>query len=126
MNNLLLDPIFNLQTVPPMEPGKSLEDTSASVTQLSIETARPIILTQDREKAGDPGGNYVFLPSTADITVHGDEVIVCGKLSFPGRNVVISARVFGAEDDGPNAGAISLDGAVLTDEVAHPKALPKG
>jgi len=123
MANILLDPIFNLQTVPPLPKDKSLDDTSTILTQVSIETARPIVLTQDLTKAGD---KYVYLPSTASISIHGDEVTVCGKLSFPSQNVVIFARVLGAEDDGANPACISVDGAPLVRKVAQPEALPKG
>ena len=124
---LLLDPIFNLRTVPPIPPGESLDDTSTIVTKVSIETARPIVVTQDPEKAGDQRRNYIYLPSTATIDIHGDEVTVCGKLSFPGREVVIFARVIAAEDDGANPATISVDAAPLADDkVAHPAAVPKG
>jgi hypothetical protein len=126
MSDVLLDPIFNLRTVPPIQPGKPLDDTSTIVDELSIETARPIVLTQDREKVKDTRRNYVYLPSTATIDIHGDEVTVCGKLSFPGRQVVIFARVLAAEDDGANPAAISVDADLLTDDDAHPAALVKG
>ncbi len=126
MNDVLLDPIFNLQTVPPLKPDKWLDDTSTILTQVSIETARPIVLTQDPAKLLNPKRNYVYLPATASISIHADEVTVCGKLSFPGRNVVIVTRVLGAEDDGSNPAIISVDGAPLAEEKAHPAFLPKG
>ncbi len=126
MNNVLLDPIFNLQTVPPIKPGNWLDDTSTILEKVSVETARPIVLTQDRSKLLNPKRNYVYLPPSASIEIHADEVTVSGKLSFPGQNVVIVTRVLGAEDDGSNPASISVDGAALPEEKAHPAFLKKG
>ncbi|MBV8477482.1 MAG: hypothetical protein JOZ36_12515, partial [Acidobacteria bacterium] len=126
MNNVLLDPIFNLQTIPQLRPDKWLDDTSTILTQVSIETARPIVLTQNRSKLPDPTRNYVYLPPSASVSIHADEVTVCGKLSFPGQNVVIVTRVLGGEDDGSNPATISVDGAALPEEKAHPAFLKKG
>ena len=67
MDDVLLDPIFNLQTVPPLKPDKWLDDTSTILTQVSIETARPIVLTQDPAKLLNRKRNYVYLPATASI-----------------------------------------------------------
>ena len=104
MSDILLDPIFNLRTVPPIPPDNALDDPSTIVTEVSIETARPIVLTQDRQNCVNPKRNYVYLPSTATVSIHGDEVTVCGKLSFPGRKVAIVTRVLAAEDNGANSG----------------------
>ena len=94
------------------------------VTELVLETALPLILTQDANKANEP--NYQFVPESADLTVFGDDVTILGKLSCPGRAVQIFSRLLRAKPDGDVSPAISVDGPELPEKLAKPTALPKG
>ena len=94
------------------------------VTELVLETALPLILTQDANKANEP--NHQFVPESADLKVFGDEVTILGKLSFPGRAVQIFSRLLRAKADGGVQAAISVDGPELPEILAKPTALPKG
>ena len=58
--------------------------------RVEIETAEPIWLTQDISEAAE--GRRIFVDETRDLIVHGDIVIVHGKISLPGKNVLILAR----------------------------------
>ena len=98
----IVDPLFNLQRT---EEGNVLR-------AVEVETARPLTLTQDSAKAATPG--HLFLAPTANVTIFGDEVTVSGKLEFPGRNLVIFARILRAEPDGITPPAISVNGPEQT------------
>ena len=87
------------------------------VTELVIETALPLVLTQDPGKANKP--NHQFVPESARLKVFGDEVTVLGKLSMPGRNVEIVARVLRARADGHVQPAINVDGPELPEETGQ-------
>jgi len=117
-----IDSTFNVQrTVEKETVGGVVQDV---VTALEVQTSLPLILTQDSKKAGQP--NYLYLPESASLQIFGDEITVSGKLSFPGRNVVIFARVLLGQSDGTNPPTISVDGPPLPEEKAKPKPLPKG
>ena len=94
------------------------------VTGLILETALPLILTQDANKANEP--NHQFVPESADLKVLGDEVTILGKLSCPGHAVQIFSRLLRAKADGGVPPAISVDGPELPENLAKPTALPKG
>ncbi len=94
------------------------------VTELVLETALPLILTQDANKANEP--NYQFVPESADLKVFGDDVTILGKLSCPGCAVQIFSRLLRAKPDGGVPPAISVDGPELPEKLAKPTALPKG
>jgi hypothetical protein len=98
----IVDPLYNLQ--------QTIQDNV--LTAVEVETARPLTLTQDSAKQGKPG--YLFLAPTANVKIFGDEVTVSGKLEFPGRNVVIFARILRAEPDGTTPPAISVNGPEQT------------
>ena len=118
----IVDPTFNLQRT--FEQRTVGNQTEQVVTELVVETAQPLILTQDPQKANQL--NHLYVADTAGIKVYGDEVTVSGTLSFPGRNVVIFARILRAEADGASPPVISVDGAALPEEIAKPKALVQG
>ncbi len=113
---------FNRQRT--MEPrtvdGKEVE----VVTEIVIETALPLVLTQDVGKAHEP--NHQVVPESADLKVFGDEVTISGTLSMPGRTVHIFARTLHARSDGITGPAIIVDGPELPAKQAKPQALPKG
>jgi hypothetical protein len=88
---------------------------------LVIDTALPLILTGDPAKGNRP--NHQYVPPSTDLHVFGDEVTVSGKLTLPGRNVVIFARALKAVADGNTPPAICVDGPELPEDTAHPKAL---
>ena len=94
------------------------------VAELVIETALPLVLTQDPRKANKP--NHQFIPPSASLKVCGDEVTILGKLSMPGRDVEIFARLLRTRPDGGVQPAINVDGPAWPDKVANPKALDKG
>ncbi|HEY7317181.1 MAG TPA: hypothetical protein VIE89_06380, partial [Candidatus Binatia bacterium] len=94
------------------------------VTELVLETALPLVLTQDAGRANEP--NCQFVPESAHLKVFGDDVTVLGRLSLPGRTVQIFSRVLRARADGDVPPAISVDGPELPEALAKPKALPKG
>ncbi|MGC4098021.1 MAG: hypothetical protein QM706_12975 [Nitrospira sp.] len=98
----IVDPLFNLQRT----------EINNVVTSIEIESARPLTLTQDSQKADKPG--YLFLAPTANVTLYGNEVTVSGKLEFPGRNVLIFARILQAESDGTTPPIISVNGPEQT------------
>ncbi len=109
-----IDAAFNCQ--------RTLQD--GLVTELVLETALPLILTQDANKANEP--NHQIVPETADLKVFGDDVTILGKLSCPGRAVQIFSRLLRAKADGDVPPAISVDGPELPEKLANPTALPKG
>jgi hypothetical protein len=94
------------------------------VTELVIDTALPLVLTQDTDKAGNP--NHQLVPESADLKVFGDEVTILGKLNLPGRSAKIFARTLRARADGDVQPSICVDGPELPKELAKPEALPKG
>ncbi|MBV9672709.1 MAG: collagen-like protein, partial [Verrucomicrobia bacterium] len=98
----IVDPLYNLQQT----------ELNKVLTAVEVETARPLTLTQDSTKAAIPG--YLFLAPTANVTIFGDEVTVSGRLEFPGRSVVIFARILRAEPDGTTPPAISVNGPEQT------------
>ena len=67
-----IDAAFNCQ--------RTLQD--GLVTELVLETALPLILTQDANKANEP--NHQIVPETADLKVFGDDVTMLGKQRLPG------------------------------------------
>jgi hypothetical protein len=118
----IVDPTFNRQRTVQKRTvgGKEVE----VVTELVLETALPLVLTQDADKADEP--NHQFVPESAHLKVFGDDVTVLGKLSCPGRTLQIFSRVLRAKADGNVPPAISVDGPELPETAANPKALPKG
>jgi hypothetical protein len=95
-------------------------------TDLRIEAAGTIALTQAEGGIGIPG--QVYVPPTAHLTVLGDVVTIEGRLNFPGRVVKIVARRIEARSATGKAEdpAIIVDGAELDPELGQPKPLPKG
>jgi hypothetical protein len=118
----IVDPTFNRQRTVQKRTigGKEVE----VVTELVLETALPLVLTQDANKASEP--NHQFVPESAHLKVFGDDVTVLGKLSCPGRSLQIFSRVLRAKSDGGVPPTISVDGPELPEASANPKALPKG
>lgn len=110
MHERPIDPAFNRQ--------RTIENEV--VTELVLETALPLILTQDASKANEP--NHQFVPESASLKVFGDDVTVLGRLSCPGRTVHIFSRMLRARADGDVPPAISVDGAELPEALAKPKA----
>jgi hypothetical protein len=102
MPEYIVDPLYNLQQT----------KLNNVLTAIEVETARPLTLTQDSAKERKPG--YLFLAPTAHVKIFGDEVTVSGRLEFPGRNVVIFARILRAEPDGTTPPAISVNGPEQT------------
>jgi hypothetical protein len=92
------------------------------VAELVIETALPLVLTQDPRKANKP--NHQFIPDSARLKVYADEVTILGKLSM--RNVEIFARLLRTRADGDVQPAISVDGPAWPKKDANPRALNKG
>src|SRR5262245_58689739 len=122
MHERPIDPTFNRQrTIEKRTVGGTEVEV---VTELVIETALPLVLTQDRNKANE--SNHQFIPESAHLKVFGDEVTILGKLSLPGRTVQIFSRLLHARADGGVGPAISVDGPELPEKLAKPKALPKG
>jgi hypothetical protein len=122
MSNKPIDPVFNVQETKEKRTVAGIE--TESVTELAVETALPLILTQDENKANQP--NHLYIPESATIRVFADELTVSGNLRVPGRNVVIFARVLRTQANGTIAPAINVDGAELPEEVGKPPALEKG
>ncbi len=95
-------------------------------TDLRIEAAGPITLSQLEAVAGQSG--YLYVPPTSNLTVLGDAVTIEGRLKLPGRLVKIIARRIEAR---PRTGsseepAIIVDGVELDPDTRDPKVLPKG
>lgn len=122
MDNWTVEPAFNRQRTIEKRTvdGREVE----LVTGLVIETALPLILTQDADKANEP--NHQYVPESADLKVFADHITILGKLSLPGRSVEILARVLHASADGGVEPAIIVDGPDLPEKLAKPEALPKG
>ena len=83
-----IDAAFNAQ--------RTLQD--GLVTELVLEAALQLILTQDANKANEP--NHQIVPETADLKVFGDDVTILGEPSCPGRAVQIFSRLLRAKADG--------------------------
>ena len=87
-------------------------------TKATIYTAfDKLILTQSLNA---PSGTQ-FVSADIDWTIYADTVIIDGPLSFPGRTVIIYARVVGAQGDQPG---INVDGTAP--EAATPPTVPQG
>ena len=65
------------------------------VTELIIETALPLVLIQDADKANEP--NHQFVPESAHLRVFGEDVTILGRLSCPGRSVRAPGTKCGAK-----------------------------
>ena len=61
------------------------------VAAIRIETSALLTLTQNANLPRHL--NPLYVPSTANLTIQGDEVVIAGKIRTPGRNHTIVARV---------------------------------
>ena len=121
MSNALIDWTFNLQRTEEEQTVRGIK--RKVVTSLEVETALPLVLTQNAAKAGNE--NHLFVPESASLTIFGDEVTISGPLKTPGRKIVIFARALRAEADGANDPVICVDGAAWSENEAKPKAKGK-
>jgi hypothetical protein len=97
-------------------------------TELRIEAAGEIVLTQAESSAGVPG--HVYVPPTPHLTVLGDVVTIDGRLNFPGRVVkIVARRIVARCAEGKSEWqwpGIIVDGAELDRAIREPRQLDKG
>ncbi len=80
---LTIRPGFYMETVH--------EADGSTVHSLTIETAEALVLSSNPDRISDDG--VQFVPSSANLTVRGDDVTILEGLFAPGRQVSIFARV---------------------------------
>jgi hypothetical protein len=86
---------------------KEKVDSEAILVRSKIQTSHFLALTQD---AGSRAEGVYRMAGTADHTIHGDVVRICGPIKCPGRSIKIVCRVLQfAEDSQQKPGAIIVD-----------------
>ncbi|MFO1068571.1 MAG: hypothetical protein U1E14_08615 [Geminicoccaceae bacterium] len=107
MDPTVCNPLYNIRRTVAREPLPG-GGTAEVVTAIRIETALPLVITQDSAATG--GSGPLYLPDSASIHIVADDLTIDGALAFPGREVSIFARVLRARA-GKAGPRLSVDGA---------------
>jgi hypothetical protein len=94
------------------------------LTDITIETALPLIITQDTDEAKE--AHTVFLASSAAVKIVAYDLTISGTLRFPGRDAVIFARNLRARTSKANTPpSIIVDGVPPPLNYEQLRAAPK-